>query len=266
MNNIKLYIKFIKILLQTKMEYKFSFISDLIVNMLIYVFRYLGIWILLNKFVSIAGWNYSEIMFIFNLHLISYGIAGMFIWTPMRSIEGMVQNGSFDSMLIYPISPFLHVIFKNFQYTFLGQFIIGIVSFSISCVDLHITFNVIKLFWLLANILGGVLILSAIMILTASISFWITQSNALVNAFIQFRKFIDYPLVIYDKWIQVLLTFILPYAFINYYPAYQFIQNKQDILFHASFQYLTPLVGVLFFALSLSVWQAGIKQYNSTGS
>lgn len=266
MNSAKLYMRFIKVLLQCKMEYKFSFISDVITNVLIYVFRYLGIWILLSSFVSIAGWTYNEIMLIFNLHLISYGIAGMFIWTPMRNIEGMIQSGSFDSMLVYPINPFLHVIFKNFQYTFLGQFIIGIIAFAASCINLEISFNAEKLIWLILDIIGGVLLLSSIMILTASISFWITKSNALVNAFIQFRKFIDYPLAIYDRWIQVLLTFILPYAFINYYPAFKFMENKHDVLFHSSFQYFTPIFGIAFFLLALGVWQLGIKRYNSTGS
>jgi ABC-2 type transport system permease protein len=266
MNSMRLYIRLIKVLLQSKMEYKFSFISDVISNIFVYIFRYLGIWILLSNFVSIAGWNYYEIMFIFNLILIPYGIAGMFIWAPMRNIEEMVKSGSFDSMLIYPINPFLHVIFKNFQHTFLGQFIIGLIAFIVSCNNLGIVFNLDMTFWLILDVLGGVLILSAIMILPASISFWVTKSNALVNVFIQFRKFVDYPLAVYDRWVQVLLTFILPYAFISYYPAFKFLKNKQDVLFYPSFQYLTPVVGIVIFLVAMGTWQLGIKRYNSTGS
>ncbi len=266
MNSIKLYMRFIKVLLQCKMEYKFSFISDVITNILVYVFRYFGIWILLRNFVSIGGSNYYEIMFIFNLNLIPYGIAGMFIWAPMRNIEEMVKSGSFDSMLIYPINPFLHVISRNFQHTFLGQFIIGLIAFTVSCVNLGIVLSFDKILWLVLDILGGVLIFSAIMILPASISFWVTKSNALVNAFIQFRKFVDYPLVVYDRWMQVLLTFVLPFAFISYYPSFKFLKNKQDILFHPSLQYLTPVVGIVVFLLALGIWQLGIHRYNSTGS
>jgi ABC-2 type transport system permease protein len=74
-------------------------------------------------------------------------------------------------------------------------------------------------------------------------------------------KFIDYPLDIYNPIIVFILTFIIPLGFINYYPAQLFL-GKGLVLA----AYLAPLVGIIMFIVSYSLWKYGIKNYTSTGS
>jgi ABC-2 type transport system permease protein len=71
-----------------------------------------------------------------------------------------------------------------------------------------------------------------------------------------------YPVRIYNKVIQILLTWILPFAFVGFYPAAYFL----DPIHWAKMAYLTPLIGVAFFSLALMFWNYGVKQYRGAGS
>jgi ABC-2 type transport system permease protein len=65
--------------------------------------------------------------------------------------------------------------------------------------------------------------------------------------------------------VQVILTFILPYGFINFYPAQLFL-GKDDYLFHPSLPYATLPVGLGLFSLAYRFWRYGINRYQGTGS
>jgi ABC-2 type transport system permease protein len=61
------------------------------------------------------------------------------------------------------------------------------------------------------------------------------------------------------------MTFVLPYAFMAYYPTHHFFQL--DIRgAPAFFAYLTPLVAALSTVVAIGVWSFGLRHYQSTGT
>lgn len=267
MNYLKLYARFIIIYLKSITEYRFSFFMDLFIQVFSYTVTYIGIWVMLNKFNNINGWNYDEIMFLFNFDLFSYGLCGLFFFSPVRSLEGMVKQGTFDSILIKPMNTFVHLIFRQFNHAFIGHVILGLIVFSLCLGKLNIIWTFAKLFWFVVFIIGAMLIQSALMIITGTLSFWFITSNAIVDTTIYgIRRFINYPITIYSRWVQLILTFIIPYAFVNFYPAQYFFSNKKDVLFHEYLQYGTPIVGIILFLISVALWNLGVNRYQSTGS
>ena len=75
-------------------------------------------------------------------------------------------------------------------------------------------------------------------------------------------RFIDLPLDVYHPAISFVLTFIVPIAFINYYPAELFLGKGVFM----QFAYLTPIIGIISFIIAYGFWKYGIKNYTSTGS
>ncbi len=263
---IKLYGRFIIIHLRSMMEYRFTFFMNTFTWVFVYTINYLGIWIILNRFHSINGWGFYEVVFLFNLNLFSYGVGGLFFWSPMRSLGGMVRDGTFDSVLIRPMNPFLHLVSKRFMHHFLGHIVLGAIVFAICFKNLVIEWTIVKALWFFLVIFGASLIQSSLMIITGTVSFWFVKSASVVDTMIYgLRDFLRYPISIYDKWVQAVLTFVVPYAFVNFYPARLFL-NKTDGLFHPLLGYGTPIVGVILFLLAYKFWCFGIKHYQSTGS
>ena len=73
----------------------------------------------------------------------------------------------------------------------------------------------------------------------------------------------SYPISIFGKNVLIFLTYVLPLAFISYYPA-RFILKKEDM--YAIENFLTLPVGVLCLILINVLWKIAIKKYNSVGN
>ena len=274
MHYLKLYARFIVVHMKSQMEYRIGFFMDHFILILYYSITYMGVWIILNKFHSVAGWSFYEVLLLFNLNLFSYSVSSLFFgFGSMRRVETMIQQGTFDSMLIYPLNPFLHVVFKQFGHTYFAHIALCIAVFFICFEKLNIIWSFTNVLWFSLVSIGGAMIQAAVMIFTGTMNFWFIRSTTAIDTSIQVMKtFVDYPITIYEKWVQIILTFIIPYAFITFYPVEHFLNKFGPSLFYGIalfdplFQFGTPVVGVVSFLFSYTLWNFGINRYQSTGS
>ena len=102
----------------------------------------------------------------------------------------------------------------------------------------------------------------------ATVAFWFVRVDALRWAVMSLeQEFTRYPLDIYSRGVQLTLTFVLPFAFMNYYPA-SWLLHKAPGAVHLAPQVgvVTPLIGLACTSLAYAFWRAGLRRYQSTGS
>lgn len=258
---------FFKVYFKAQLEYRQAFIMRYVVQLISRSVELLGIWILLNKFEHINGWTFHEVMFLFGMNLLSYGLAGVIFFGPMLELERLVRTGELDALLIAPLNPLFHLVGRYFSSVFFGHILLGLLILGISVFSLDVRLGVGQIFWFAVVTLGAALLQGAIMLAAGTVSFWLVKSRTLVNTVIHgVRGFIVYPISIYDNWIQVVLTLFLPFAFVSFFPAEYFLNKPGSSIFPAYFQWGTPLVGLVLFLLAYRVWSYGVDGYQSTGS
>jgi ABC-2 type transport system permease protein len=71
----------------------------------------------------------------------------------------------------------------------------------------------------------------------------------------------QYPISIFKKSFIFIFTFIIPYAFVNYYPLLYVLGRVDNKLYAFS-----PLIVFLFLIPALLTFKLGMKKYTSTGS
>jgi ABC-2 type transport system permease protein len=74
-----------------------------------------------------------------------------------------------------------------------------------------------------------------------------------------------YPITIFGRPFILLVTFVLPFAFMSYYPVLALLGRPQEAI-HPFLPYATPLVACLMVCIALTVWRSGVNRYQSTGS
>ena len=261
-----LYMEFIKIRLKSMVEYRAETLWTGIAQAAGYFAEFAVIWVMISKFGTIGAWNPYEIMLLYALNLFTYALAGSFFYRTSNSLPDRIRTGTFDEVITRPTNPLLYLTCSGFLYGYFSHMIVSIVIMSICFYNLAITITFSKIVFLIIALIGGALIQSSIFMFVAVPSFWIVKNDAISSLLWSGRDFIKYPISIYNKAIQVILTLILPFAFINFYPA-QFLLSKNDFLmFHPIFQFLAPAVGGILFFCAYRFWLCGIKHYNSSGS
>ena len=98
--------------------------------------------------------------------------------------------------------------------------------------------------------------------LAASYCFFSVQGLEVRNVFTDGGKHMaQYPIGIFQKGMVLFFTFIIPYAFVNYYPLLYFIGKKDNLLYGFS-----PLLVTLYLIPCILVFKLGMKRYSSVGS
>jgi ABC-2 type transport system permease protein len=114
---------------------------------------------------------------------------------------------------------------------------------------------------------AAALLFSAVLIAGATASFWSPQSHEAANIFTFGGQFMtSYPMHIYQRWLVSLFTFIIPLAFINYYPSLYLLDKRDPLGLPAWISFLSPVVALAAFGGALAVWRVGVRRYQSTGS
>ncbi|NLT95163.1 MAG: ABC transporter permease [Clostridia bacterium] len=251
--------------IRAQMQYSYAFIMNILGWMMHYTGMAITMWVLLYSFQALNGWVYWELIFLFALSVLSWSICTIFFFH-FRKLDVHIVQGTFDRFLVRPISPFFHFMALKFDVGALGQLFFSIGAFILAYIKLSLHWSWAEWLVFLGAVIGGTLIQGGMLVLISTIAFYTTRSERVFWVLIfPFRNLINYPLTIFPKAMQMFITFVLPFAFVNYLPAL-ILLDKADPVFPGFWGSLSIFVGILFFWFSYRVWQKGVDRYNSTGS
>ena len=116
--------------------------------------------------------------------------------------------------------------------------------------------------------IGGALIDFGINLIIATAAFWFVRVDTLRWMVMSLEQdFTRYPLSIYNRAVRLILAFVIPFGFMNYFPATYFL-GKSDGALHLNPEIglLTPVIGLTISAIAYGFWRAGLNHYTGTGS
>ena len=132
---------------------------------------------------------------------------------------------------------------------------------------LGIIWNFKNVVYYLVTIFSGTIIQVSLFLIFATLSFYIMKSSNVRDLmYWQVRKFAGYPLSIFNRLTQLFLMFIVPFAFVNYFPAQYLLRNEDMEFYKDFFIYCSPFVAVFMMIISYLFWRVSIKKYSSTGN
>ena len=124
-----------------------------------------------------------------------------------------------------------------------------------------------KLLFSAITLIASTLFFSGLFVFGAGVSFWTVESLEAMNIVTYGGQYMtQYPMHIYPRWLRSIFTFILPMAFINYYPALWLLGKTDPLGGPAWLAFLSPLVCAIVFVIGVRFWWYGVRHYTSTGT
>lgn len=248
--------------IKSKMSYRSDFIISIFGMIFVNLSGFISFWIIYKNFPTIKGWNYYEMLFLYGFSLIAL--------TPMQcffdnnwNLQGYVYSGEFIKYCFKPINIFFYFISEEFDIKGLGQLAFGIVTLVIAWKKLMLAFSLFILIKLLIALFSASLIMVAISNFSAATCFYSKGGSGYIMVLAtRFKDYARYPITIFNGIFRFIFTFIIPIAFMAYYPSLDFLNNTKPTLL----TYMTPFYGIIFFYLSYKLWMAGAIKCSSTGS
>ena len=262
MRYFRLHRIFIAQYLKRLMEYKVDFLLGAFGLLLTQVFQIAFIGIIFSGIPSLIGWSFEEILFIYGFSLIARSLDHLFTDNLWMVGYRIVRKGEFDKYLTRPINTLFHVIAENFCVDAFGEIVTCILLLGYAIPRLHLTFHRYTIPALLIVVVFATLIYTSLKIITASISFWTKASGHITHMLYMTSDFSKYPVTIYNKAVQTIITYVIPFAFTAYYPATWFLTGENPLFCIGG----TVAAGSVLFLIALFVWNRGLRAYESAGS
>jgi ABC-2 type transport system permease protein len=260
------YARYWRINLLTMLEYRANFLMWAAFTVIYHGTAIVALWVTLRNFPSINGWDFRQTAFMYGLWMLGHALNNTVFFT-VGSVPEFVREGKFDRFLIRPLDPLFQALTVP-QQIWPDELILAILY---TCVV--VPYAGVRVDWLLIAYLplvalGGALIDFGINLAIATASFWFVRIDTLRWVIMSLeQEFSRYPLSIYQRGVKLVLAFLLPFAFMNYFPATFLLHKSEDGLhLNPAVGLLTPLVGALVLALAYLFWRVGLNRYQGTGS
>ena len=259
-DNISLYLSFLKASLKEMLIYRLDCIVGMISQIVTQLVEIIFIWIVFQNTDNLAGWNFLQILLLYGVTLISIGISD-FCFDALYDIgPKYIRNGEFDKILLRPVHPLISIIGSSKEFTALGYFGLGLFLTITMLIKLAIPITIILVLKIIFFSIVGATIIGAINTIFSIASFWTYRSNEVIWSFYRVYTFAQYPLDIYNKFIKLLITAILPFAFVAYYPTMNYLGMNSKMI------YIIPIIMIILWLLAIKVWNLALNKYRSTGT
>ena len=258
---MKLLFHYFSMHIKVYLEYKMNFFLTMIAQVLILGTEIFTVYTLFNKFELLEEFNVNYLFLVFAINWLGFSLAETF-GRGFDEFKKLMKKGGFDILLIRPRNIFLQILGNDIAFHKIGRIIASFYLLIISVINLipDITFD--KLLLVIFMVLGDFTIILSLFINGAFFVFFTVEGLEFINVFTNGTKQVnEYPISLYHKVIGIIFTFIIPIALCNYYPI-EYLVNKSNNLVY----FLMPFSSLILLAISVFIFNLGLKHYSSTGS
>ncbi len=260
------YLQYWRINLLTMLEYRANFIMWFGFTLVYHGVALAALYVTLRQFPSMNGWDFRQMFFLYALWMTGHELHNALFFNVV-SVPEFVREGRFDRFLVRPLDALFQVLTVPQQVSPDGI----VIAIATLCIATSIAG--VRVDWIFAAfvplvVIGGAFIDLGISLAVATVSFWFVRVDTLRWAVMSLEQdFTRYPISIYTRGVRLILTFVFPFAFMNYFPATYFLQKAETGLhLNPAVGLLTPAVGLAWVVAAYAFWQVGLRHYQGTGS
>lgn len=260
-SNLRLYKHYISIIVRSTMQYKASLVLMIMGQLLVSFSAFLGIYFMFQRFDSVKGYTYSEVLLCFAIVLMQFSLAEMF-GRGFDTFSGIVRQGEFDRILVRPRNEILQVLGSRFEITRMGRMIQALIIFIYGLITSQVEWTFTRILTVVFMLLGGCAVFSGLFMVYAALCFFTLEGLEFMNVFTDGgREYGKYPLDVYGKRMLQFATVIVPYALVQYYPLQYLLGRTESVIY-----IFLPLVAIFFLIPCWLLWRFGVRKYKSCGS
>lgn len=252
--------------IRSQLAYPLSFALTVLTGVLITGTDFAAVLLMFSHIRSFGGFSLGEMAILYATASMALGIADLLTGSIER-VGQRIRAGDLDVWLVRPAPAFIQAVADNFALRRIGRPLQAALVLGIAVARTDLDWTVAKGMILAVSMLTGAVIFAAIFVLGAAFQFVAIDSAELASSFTYGgQQLTQYPLSIFGKDIVRAVTFVVPLAFVNYYPVLYVLGKPAPLGLPSWIGLLAPLVAAVMITVASLAWRGGLRRYRSTGS
>lgn len=251
---------------RVSMTYRTSFLTLTLGQFLVTGLDFVAIVVMFANVDALGGFDLPEIAFLYGVSGLCLGLADLVLGNIER-LGTRIRMGTFDAMMVRPVPVFAQSCADEFALRRLGRVTQAglVLAWAVTSIDLGWTPARVAMVPFM--LVFGTIIFLAIFTLGASFQFWTTEGSEAANAFTYGgNAATQYPLTIFPAEAVKALTFVVPVAFVNWYPSLFVLDRPDPLGLPDAMRFASPVAALVLGGLAALAWRTGLRRYQSTGS
>jgi ABC-2 type transport system permease protein len=262
----RIYRRLVGARVRSQLQYRLSFVLNITGSALVTFLDFAVILVIFGQVDALAGWSVAEVAFLYAVSSLAFALTDLAIGH-LDLLPRMIRQGDLDAMLTRPLGSLFQVVSADFALRRLGRVLQASVVLGVAIALLDVDWTIGRVTMVAIMIVAGAAIFAGVWIAFATIAFWLVDSLEVANAFTYGGSFLgQYPIGLFGSWLRRLVIFVIPIAFVAYFPSLYVLDKPDTLGMPEPLQFVSPLVGVVSLVAGWLIWQTAVRRYRSTGS
>ncbi len=261
MNALRIVWRITRLNFRAQLEYRAEFLMMIAIGAVWQVSVIVFATVLLTRFSGMGGWDSSDVLLIPATRMMAHGLFVLLLGR-VHGLGRHIQEGKIDAYLLRPLPVHRQVQLDSFPTNAIGDLTVAAGLLAGALGRSHLDWTAGRITYLIAAILGGMLLEAALFTAVASASLRFPAADYWGNWLEELLgTFGSYPLNVLPKAVGGLLTYGLPLAFVAYFPAAVLTGHGHGTGAPYWLAAGSPLVGVLAYLGARLLWRWSLRHY-----
>lgn len=259
---LRLWYRFLQNSLAVELEYRAAFISELVLAVSRLAWQLAGIWVFFVHRPYLGGrWTLWEAAIVLGLFIFFDGFIETFLRPNMEAIIEHIRLGTLDFILLKPVDAQFMASVRWVRFRHVGDMVAGLGLMGLALFRLHYMPGIVGFLLLPLMMAAGAIILYSILLVLVTLAFWFIDLTNIVELIWSVYEAGRVPVDAFPRVVRVVLTFVVPIAFITTVPA-------ETLLGRISLPALLYAIGAAALSLGISslFWRYALRHYTSASS
>jgi ABC-2 type transport system permease protein len=260
------YAKLVRAKLRAQMAYPLSFALDCLSQVLVQTIELCVILVLFNRITALGGFSVDEVLLVYGLASCAFGLTDTVVGQ-LDHLPTYLRKGTLDVLLLRPLRVLPQIVVSDIRLRRLGRVLTGLVVLVFALWRNDIAWSPWTAALAVAAPVTGAVIFGAVWVAAGAVTFWLIDGQEFSSSVTYgSNAFTSYPINIYGPWLRRFMAFVVPGAFVAYYPALALLDRPDPLGGPAWLGWISPLVAAAATGVAALAWRTAVRHYQGTGS
>jgi ABC-2 type transport system permease protein len=261
-----IYPKILHARLRGQLSYRVSFLLDCLAQAVAQGGELVVILVLFNRITALGGFSVDEVLLVYAFASTAFGLSDL-VAGQLNALPTYIREGTFDVLLLRPLGTLPQLMASDLPLKRIGRVFTGLVVLVYALLHNDVVWTPWSVGLLVVTPVAGAVIFSGIWVIACSVCFWVVDGQELTNSVTYgSNTFTSYPISVYSGWLRRLMAFVVPGAFVAYFPALALLDKPDPLGAPGWLGWVGPVVAALVAGLAGITWTFAVRHYRGTGS
>lgn len=257
---LRIYGLFLRTCLVRELQFRANFAMQVAVALLWVSYYVLTIKVIYHNTTSVAGWSEGDMLVLTGSYILVRGVLCTVFWDNWHEFPQQVAKGTFDIALTKPIDTQFMAYCRYVNWSEVSRIFgsLAVLGYGFQRTGAALAWGRVGMYMLALACSFAIMLAMYSLVVTSA--FWLIRVSHLTVAVDNTMTFAKYPDSIYQGGLRVLVTVILPFAFLAAVPARALTGRLawEELV-------LGMVLAVVLLTLSRLYWRRAVANYSSAG-